>query len=68
MEHRLSKIIKNRLTKKQGAKLIQKITDLEIQQALFSMKEGTSPEPDAFTVDFFNKNWWILGAGLINSI
>ena len=48
--------------------LIQQVSDLEIKEALFSIKPEKSPRPDGFNVGFYQSNWNLVGQDVINAV
>nr|GEU62933.1 RNA-directed DNA polymerase, eukaryota, reverse transcriptase zinc-binding domain protein [Tanacetum cinerariifolium] len=51
-----------------SAHMIRDVTDEEVKNALFSMKDDKAPGPDGFTAAFFKKAWDIVGADFIRAI
>ncbi|KAL3513005.1 hypothetical protein ACH5RR_025722 [Cinchona calisaya] len=54
---RLKTILSKQLNATQIEELEKEVSEMEIRNALFAMKEGKSPGPDGFTVDFYTRNW-----------
>jgi len=52
----LTSIIPRPLTEGQVCSLASPVSDLEVDNTLFSLAEGKAPGPDGFTVEFFKNN------------
>lgn len=44
------------------------ITQQEIKDAMFSMKNDNAPGPDGFTIEFYKSNWDLVGNEFIEAI
>lgn len=47
---------------------MEDISDMEVKNALFSMKPWTAPGPDGFPPSFYQKSWKIIGLDLIQFV
>lgn len=50
------------VTEDQNKALMRAVTIEEIEETVKSMKKGTAPGPDGFTVDFYQAGWHFLGS------
>lgn len=64
----MQEIITKKLSEEDKLHLQRPVEADEIQKAMFSMKRGTAPGPDGFTVDFFIHNWSIVGKDMVKAI
>ncbi|KAL3513886.1 hypothetical protein ACH5RR_026603 [Cinchona calisaya] len=62
------KIITKHVTTVQVQVLKVEITEMEIKQAICSMKDGKAPRPDGFSIEFYKQNWKIIGLEFISAI
>jgi len=44
------------------------VTDVEVYDTLFSLSVGKAPGPDGFNVEFFKRNWEVVGSSVIEAI
>lgn len=57
----IHKVIHHPLSVDQVSFLACLVTELEIQDTLFSLARSKAPRPNGFTVEFFKKNWETIG-------
>lgn len=65
---RLGLIVRKKISDEKKKMLLEEVTKAEIKSALFSMKEGTAPRQDGFTVKFYKKNSKIVKLDLVLTI
>lgn len=56
------------LTDAQANGLLTRVTQKEIRDTLFSIKNDSAPGPDGYTVEFFKSNWDLVGNEFTESI
>eukprot|EP00253_Pinus_taeda_P011982 PITA_11982 len=52
----------------QNRALMRAVTIEELEEVVKSMKKGTAPGPDGFTVDFFQAGWHFLGKDILDLV
>ncbi|XP_056171295.1 uncharacterized protein LOC115678577 [Syzygium oleosum] len=48
--------------------LSRQVTDIEIQNSMFSLAKGKAPGPNGFNADFVKSNWDIAGPSVISAV
>nr|GEU68753.1 hypothetical protein [Tanacetum cinerariifolium] len=48
--------------------MVREVTNTEIKEAIFSMRDDKAPGPDGFTSAFFKKAWDVVGINVTNVI
>lgn len=60
--------IRRQLTLEQSNVTVRPITDIEIENAMFSMDARKAPGPNGFGAGFFKCNWEIVGPDIIAAV
>lgn len=64
----LEKIIIKKISVEQEAMLSAVVTDVEIQKAVFAIKDEKAPGPDGYKANFFKRNWSLVVKDVIAAI
>ncbi|GKC30130.1 RNA-directed DNA polymerase, eukaryota, reverse transcriptase zinc-binding domain protein [Tanacetum coccineum] len=58
----------NKLTKSEADLMVRDITNEEIKDAIFGIRNAKAPGPDGYTSMFFKKSWDIIGGDVCGAI
>ncbi|KAH9310907.1 hypothetical protein KI387_025942, partial [Taxus chinensis] len=64
MDSQLLNILPTNISHRENEKLIQPVTEQELQGIVFSMKKGKTPGPDGFPIEFYQDFWDIIKGDL----
>ncbi|GKB86639.1 auxin efflux carrier [Tanacetum coccineum] len=58
----------NKLEENKGMEMISEVTDLEIKNVVFDIRDAKAPRPDGFTFAFFKNSWKIIGKDVCSAV
>lgn len=61
-------LIQNKVPEDMKSCLITAVSNLEVKNAMFSIKGDKAPGPDGFNAGFFQQNWEVVGCDVINAV
>eukprot|EP00253_Pinus_taeda_P009631 PITA_09631 len=66
--HEICSAIPSLVTEDQNKALMRAVNLEELEEVVKSMKKGTAPGPDGFTVDFYQAGWHFLGKEILDLV
>eukprot|EP00253_Pinus_taeda_P035962 PITA_35962 len=64
----ICRVIPRMVTEDQNKALMRAASLDEVEEVVMSMKKGTAPGPDGFTVDFYQAGWHFLGKEILDLV
>ncbi|GKC76070.1 RNA-directed DNA polymerase, eukaryota, reverse transcriptase zinc-binding domain protein, partial [Tanacetum coccineum] len=61
-------LFSKKLTKEEASWMIREVSDNEIKDAMFNIRDNKAPSPDGFTSTFLKKAWGVVGSDVYKAI